>query len=184
MAKPAGTPDGVGLVHMPLLAPLYAVTYEQVGGFGPVNRPEAFAAIKMAGNIGRSRPDVVWVQKGSSAADSNLANAITKAKTQFRIAATIEKDGAKANEGWGVYYQYGRFVIVEHTSDPNSVVTTAHGSRQLPHFHIEEAPLGMVAATGSGHTFDVKRVERLGSASPLTPLAAKLNHHVYYVPMT
>jgi hypothetical protein len=188
MSKPPGTPDGVGLVHMPLLRPAYPVTYLQVGGFGPVSRPEAFAAIKQAGNIGRVRPDTVWIQKGTGAMDDNLTHAFERARAEFRIMAELIKDGPKANEGWGLYYQYGRYVIVEHTSDPNSMVEVKAGNstqtRQLPHFHVEEAAVGSVAATRSGQSLTVQRVERIGAPSPFTEHGAKLNHHVYYVPGT
>lgn len=183
MPKDPGTPDGVGLVHMPKITPLWAVEYEQVGGFGPINRDLAFASIKQAANIGHTRPDTVWIQRGQ-VIDANLAHAIREARKQFRIVEEIVKDGDKANEGWGVYYQYGRIVIVEHTSDPNSVVKKKDGSKpQLPHFHVESASEGL-AASGRGHTFKVERVDRMGSASPLTPDKAKLNHHLYYIPLS
>ncbi len=185
MPKEAGTPDGVGLVHMPLITPVWTVEYEQVGGFGPISRDLAFAAIKVAANIGHARPDTVWIQRGS-VMEPNLAHAIKEARKSYRIVEEIEKDGDKANEGWGIYYQFGRTVIVEHTSDPNSVVVKKPGTAkiQLPHFHVESAAVGSVAATGKGYKFKVERVERMGNASPLTPDGAKLNHHLYYIPLS
>jgi hypothetical protein len=185
MPKEAGTPDGVGLVHMPLITPDWKVDYEQVGGFGPISRDLAFAAIKVAGNIGHARPDTVWIQRGK-VLDGNLEHAIAEARKKYRIVEEIEKDGDKANEGWGVYYQFGRTVIVEHTSDPNSVVVKKPGTAkvQMPHFHVEIAGPDSVAATGRGHAFKVERVERMGSASPLSPDKAKFNHHLYYIPLS
>lgn len=188
MPKEPGTPDGVGLVHMPLItpAPDWKVDYEQVGGFGPISRDLAFAAIKVAGNIGHARPDTVWIQRGK-VVNGNLEHAITAARKKYRIVEEIEKDGDKANEGWGIYYQFGRTIIVEHTSDPNSVVKkpgTPKEVVQMPHFHVETAGPDSVAATGRGHTFKVERVERMGSASPLSPGKTKLNHHLYYIPLS
>ena len=181
-----GSPqDHVGLVHMPKLAELYPVEYTQCGGFGPFKRNDAFAAIKQAGNIGRIRPDTVWVQQGEGI-DRYLNLAIKTAQHSFRIAAIITKTGSGAAAGWGVYYQYGRFVIVEHTSDPQSIVIVKRrGSlvhKQLPHFHIEQTEPDSIAATRRDGIFEVRRAVRMGSASPLTEDKPTFNHHLYYDP--
>jgi len=198
--------DEVGLIHMSYLKPIYEVTYEQVGGFGPVSRDQAFKAIKQAGNIGHIRPDTVWVQRGNDL-DDNLRHAIRKAKDKGFYVRDNEyhKDIRNENQdGWGVYYQFGRYVIIEHTSDPYSYVTKRQNNKRitLPHFHIqitdlvdgkENKAFRYIKQVIPNSKPDQKKYEwklivtrgnRLGNRSPLTPRKPKFNHHLYYLPLT
>lgn len=200
MAKPPGTPSSTGLIHMPQLATPAGTEYLQVGGFGPVSREEALNAAKQAGLVGRSKPSKIWVQRPR---DDDQLDTVLKAVIATLDAArtryqTIFKEPEGA-AGFGVYYLYDDKVVMEHTSDPESVVMRNGKQVRLPHVHVEVIDYATLANSAlpmndrvkainnfkifddRGYSPTATRLVRLGAADPSSnETKPKFNHHIYY----
>ena len=203
MVKPGGTPGSTGLLHMPKLNVAGSVEYEQIGGFGPVDHQTAYSAAKTASNVGRSKPSRIWVQAPAKQEDWDtvLAQAVSCLRAAKKPFVHVHKDQSAA-AGFGIYYQFGHTVIMEHTSDPESKVKVGANTLTLPHFHVEvvdyndaswaDLPISdQIKAINGFKVFDnstggqptVKRLVRLGVADPSVNYdKAKFNHHIYYYP--
>ncbi|WP_157767115.1 hypothetical protein [Pseudomonas sp. HLS-6] len=182
--------DFSGLIHLPNIAAEVrgAVTYTQSNGFGPTTWDKAFNACKQAAIIrGRHRPDVIWAQvpeKFSSISqrsqwDVMLQTAYDRALHRFGRVDHIKR--CRNESGYGLYYYFGNeFVVVEHTSDTNSVVIVNNVPKVYGHFHIEK---GINITSGAGDCFAVERAVRLSVWSPLIAHDARPNfgHHIYYL---
>lgn len=110
----------------------------------------------------------------------------------------IYKD-ADALAGFGVYYLYGDKVVMEHTSDPESKVSSDGKMKLLPHVHIEVVDYEALANASlsmsdrlkaidnfkifddTGYSPTATRLVRLGVSDPSSKEdKPKFNHHIYY----
>lgn len=196
-----GTAASTGLLHMPQIKIPKGVVYQQIGGFGPVSRADALAAAKQAGFVGHSRPTNVWVQvpdkpEKRDATRSKVIELLKADKIAFK--EILKADSAMT--GFGVYYQYGDKVIMEHTSDPESKIKRDGKIVQLPHVHVEVVDYAELAnrihpmqdrikainnfeifSNNDGNSPTVERLVRLSQTDPSADLGKlKFNHHMYY----